>query len=490
MVSLFGNLDYSQLECSVLEMFYKTIEVLKTSEVWRRKKMRCKLILLPLILLCITSYPQSVKIKIHGINNGKGYLFFLEGEKTFLIDSIDTSGDDNYAYSFIPIKHHCGFYRLSFSSKKFLDFVYDKEEIEIKTDANSILDSVKIIKSESNKIYYDFVKLNKDYKTKSELLQLILARYPKEDDYYQVTKEKLIQVQEDYLFFVNVTAQANSNLFIARYVRSAQLPIIQIEIPFEEQITYLKTHALDNVNFNDDGLIYSDAFTNKTIEYLSYYRNPQLPLELLEKEFMSSIDTILSKAKVNEIVNTHIVEYLLDGFKKFGFDNVINYIVENYVIKDDLCLDQKLSNTLERRIQQARNFKIGKVVPNIILPDSSDSMIELSEIDAEKTLIIFYASWCLHCQTLLPQVYDLYKDQKEKKFEVLAVSIDTSKTDWLNFVRTNNFNWVNVSDLKGWDGQAVLDYYIYATPTMLLVDKEKRLLILPKNLDEIKSFGK
>ena len=42
---------------------------------------------------------------------------------------------------------------------------------------------------------------------------------------------------------------------------------------------------------------------------------------------MKAVDTVLNKAKVNEIVYKHIVEYLLDGFKKFGFDNVINYIV-------------------------------------------------------------------------------------------------------------------------------------------------------------------
>ena len=62
-----------------------------------------------------------------------------------------------------------------------------------------------------------------------------------------------------------------------------------------------------------------------------------------------------------------------------------------------------------------------------ILPDSSGSMIELNKINADKTLIIFYASWCPHCQTLIPQVYELYKNQKEKKFEVMAVSIDTSE---------------------------------------------------------------
>lgn len=448
--------------------------------------MKQRLILLLIILIYITSYPQTIKITIHGINNDKAYLFSLEGEKTIFIDSINTSGADSYVFSFEPNKNHFGFYRLSFSNKKFLNFIYDKEEIEITTYANDIFDSIKILKSESNEIYYEFVKLNNGYKIKSELLRLILNRYPKEDDYYQTTKEKLIQIQEEYLYFVNVVSQAIPNSLVARYVRSAQLPLIKIESPFEEQLSYLKTHALDDVNFYDDGLIYSDAFTNKTIEYLTYYRDPQLPLELLEKNFEVAIDTILSKAKINEIVYTHIVEYLLDGFKKFGFENVINYVIENYVIKDDLCLDQKLSSSLERRIQQSRNFKIGNIVPNIILPDSSGNLIHLNKINADSIVIVFYASWCPHCQILLPQIYNLYNNQKEKKFEVLAVSIDSSRIDWLDFVRKNKLNWLNVADLKGWNSEAVSDYFIYATPTIFLVDRKQRLISIPSSIEDLK----
>jgi peroxiredoxin len=428
---------------------------------------------------------QTINVKVNNLDGKKGSFSFLSGEKISFIDSISVNNKSEFEINLG--KYNSGIYRLTLNTKAWLDFIYDNEYIEIETDANNILDSLQVIKSESNKIYYEFIKLNKKYKTKSELLQLILTRYPKEDDYYQTTKEKLIQVQEDYLYFVNITAQDNPNPFVGRYVRSAQLPVVNSEFQFDEQLTYLKTHALDNVNFYDDGLIYSDAFTNKSIEYLTYYRNPQLPLELLEKEFEIAIDTILSKAKVNNIVYTHIVEYLLDGFKKFGFDNVINYIVENYVIKDDLCLDEKLTTTLDRRIQQARNFKIGTVVPNIVLPDSSGSMVELNKINAEKTLIIFYASWCPHCQKLLPEIYNLYKNQEEKNFDVIAVSIDTSRTEWLNFVQTNNLKWINVSDLKGWNGEAVPDYYIYATPTMFLVDRERKVILIPKSFDEIKS---
>jgi len=431
------------------------------------------------------SIAQEIFIKAAN-SNGKAALFSLSGEKSLFIDSI--CAVNNNTYQFNLSKNHPGFYRLFFNNKKWIDFVYDKNNIEIETDADNTLAETKIIQSEENKIYYEFVKLNKDYKTKTELLQLIIARYPETDNYYQITKEKLNQIQEEYLYFVNVTAQTNPNSFIARYVRSAQLPVVEAEVPFDEQLLYLKTHSLDNVNFNDDGQIYSDAFTNKTIEYLSYYRNPQLPMGLLEKEFQTAVDSILNKAKLNDIVYKHIVEYLLDGFKKFGFDNVINYIIDNYVIADDICLDEKLETALDRRINQSKYFKIGDSVPDIVLTDLSGDLLELNKIKAEKILIIFYASWCPHCQTLLPEIYDLYKKQKEKKFEVLAVSIDTSRTDWLNFVQNKKLDWLNVSDLEGWDGTAAIDYYLYATPTMFLIDKNRKIIAKPTTVEELKTF--
>jgi thiol-disulfide isomerase/thioredoxin len=101
---------------------------------------------------------------------------------------------------------------------------------------------------------------------------------------------------------------------------------------------------------------------------------------------------------------------------------------------------------------------------------------------------VFYASWCSHCKTLLPRIFDLYKNQSKKEFEVIAVSIDTSRTDWINFIKGNNLNWNNVADLKGWEGQSVIDYYIYATPTMFLIDKNKRLIALLKSFEELKSI--
>ncbi len=435
-----------------------------------------------MFLITFCTKAQEVTFEILN-SKGNAELFQLEGEKTDKIDSVFLQ---NGIFQFSIKGKLSGFYRLQFDNKHWIDFINDGKDVELKTDYSNILDNLKVIESESNKLYYEFLKLNKAYKTKTELLQLILTRYPKDDEYYLTTQKKLLEVQNDYKQFVTKTSQVDINSFIARYIKSAQLPEINGTLSIEEQLDYLKKHSLDNVDFNDDEMIYSNLFTNKSIEYLTYYRNPQLPKPLLEKEFIKAVDTLLTKAKINDIVYQHITDYLVDGFTKFGFDNIIDYIITNYVLVDDLCLNEETENSIQNRVNQAKLFKVGETVPNIIIPNTSGKSIDLSEIKSNKTLILFYASWCTHCQTMIPEIKDIYDNSSRETLEVLAISLDTNNEEWHNFIDDNGLKWLNASDLKGWDCQAAELYYIYATPTMFLIDKDMKIIAKPLTIEELK----
>jgi thiol-disulfide isomerase/thioredoxin len=428
---------------------------------------------------------QTIDIRVSNAPKGKALLSYLKGENVIKVDSAGQNKRGEYEYTFEKNAGHRGIYRLTITSTKWIDFVNDGEDVKISTDANDISDSVKVLSSESNKLYYAFIKLNRQYKVKTDLLQIVLAKYPKDDDYYTTSLIKLAKTQKEYQNFVNGASQKNPKSFIARYVRSVQLPVMDMGLPIEKQLVYLKAHTLDRVDFNDDDLIYSDAFTSKSIEYLTLFRNPQLKKEQLEGEFMVAVDTILGRAKVNAIVYQHVTEYFIDGFKKFGFDEVIDYIVDNYVIKDDICLDEKLKNSIQRRMDQARIFKIGAVVPGIVIPDSTGRDVDLGRIGGDKTLIVFYASWCPHCQEMLPKLNEIYSGSVKGGMKVLAISIDTSRSDWLGFVQKNKLGWINVSDLKGWYGKAAQDFYLYATPTMFLVNGKREIIAKPTSVEEV-----
>lgn len=440
-----------------------------------------KLVYTLLIFVSVVTHAQQIKLKISGAPT-KATIMQLEGEKATKIDSVRLQND---YFKFSLEGKHNGFYRIQFDKKNNLTFINDGTDVEISTSYENIYNDLKVEKSNSNKLFYQFNELNKAYKKKNELLNVILSNYPEDDKYYAITKERLLEIQSDYRKFVEVTSQKKPNSFIARYIKSAQLPIVGLSIPQHLKLYFLKKHSLDKVDFNDAEMIYSDLFANKSIEYLMYYRNQQLPKALLESEFMKAVDTLLNKAKVNELVYKHTTDYLIDGFTKFGFDKIIDYIVENYVIKDNICIDSKLETTIQKRIDQAKYLGIGKKVPNIILPDTNGTMVNLKKIKTEKVLILFYASWCPHCKKSLPDLVKLYNNQKTKKIEILAVSIDENRAEWTKIIKDYKLNWLNVSDLKGWDSKSAKDYHIYATPTMFLLNKGRKIIAKPITIDEV-----
>ncbi len=431
---------------------------------------------------------QNLVIEVKGAQTHKAILYSLKGENNEKIDSIFSGNNNYFTYTFKKNLFHTGFYRAVFNQNIHIDFIYDGENIYISTNSDDILDSLHVINSLSNQLYYSFTKLNRSFKTKTDLLQLLLAKYPKDDNYYEKTKAELHHVQENYLNFINVISQKIPDSFIARYIKSYQLPIVNAALPPNQQLEFLKSHSLDNVNFKDGELIFSDLFTVKTIEYLTYYRNPQMPKGILENEFKSAIDTILNKAKVNYKVYKQIVEYLIDGFRKFGFENDLKYIIDNYVIKDDLCLDNKTEKSIQLMINQDKILHIDAIVPDISMQDPSGKIVNLDKIESKKILIIFYASWCPHCMALIPKLKEYLSTLHNHGLKVLAISLDTKRSDWINFINRNNLKWINISDLNGWDSKTALDYYIYATPTMFLIDSNKKIIAKPKNIGDLKNF--
>jgi thioredoxin-related protein len=73
----------------------------------------------------------------------------------------------------------------------------------------------------------------------------------------------------------------------------------------------------------------------------------------------------------------------------------------------------------------------------------------------------------------IPKLKSLY-DEMQGKLGVYAISLDTSKTDWIQTINTEGLKWLNASDLKGWDSESVQQFGITSTPTLILLDEKLR----------------
>jgi len=186
----------------------------------------------------------------------------------------------------------------------------------------------------------------------------------------------------------------------------------------------------------------------------------------------------------SEKVYEFILDYLVRGFEKMNLENVLVAIANKY--EGTTCqTDEK--TTLERRLAFLKYMTVGATVPDFTLTDFNGDPVTLTQIQKEKTLLVFWASWCPHCTEMLPQIKTWQKQQNNIDFEIVAISLDTSETDWKNKVTELGIeSWYNLSDLNSWDGEVATKYNIYATPTLIIIGKDGKIIGLPVNLDELK----
>lgn len=109
-----------------------------------------------------------------------------------------------------------------------------------------------------------------------------------------------------------------------------------------------------------------------------------------------------------------------------------------------------------------------------------------SNISAEYTLVLFWASWCPHCSSLLSAVKGIYDEYGDKGLEILAISIDKERTTWQNAITKGQYRWINYSELNGWEGKAAKEYGVWSTPRMYLLDRDKRIIAKPASVGELK----
>jgi len=115
--------------------------------------------------------------------------------------------------------------------------------------------------------------------------------------------------------------------------------------------------------------------------------------------------------------------------------------------------------------------------------------------------VIFWDPTCGHCKTEVPQLDSIYRASwKANGIRIYAVLNDNErKKEWIEFINEHKIrDWVNVyetperekqvSDNKEPSYRQLFD--VTQTPTILLLDKEKRIVCKKLGLEQLNDFLK
>jgi peroxiredoxin len=385
-----------------------------------------------------------------------------------LVETIVTDSNGEFLYNFDD--NEFGLYRIYLENDETFDIVYYNEDIEIVTLPKNPQHNMMVIKSEENKQLYEYLSANSEYEYKIEVLDQFINIYP-DGKFLETVKNELKKELENKNKNIIKAINQNPKSFAGRYLSYFKEFMFPAKYSDLQKREYIKSEYLSNYKLNDLEMLNSDAYNHLVITYLKQAGANNSTL------YYQSAEKIMNKVmSENPKISKFILEYILSGFEIMGFQQEAVSLSLKF---GDLCSDD--DENFKIRIKNNIKLAVGENAPDFSHTTISGKNYTLSNMTANYTIIIFWATWCEHCKATLPK---LAKDMHvfgQVDVDLIAISVDTDRVILNEFLNENEFPFEIICDFKGWDGDIVKDYAIYATPMIFIVDKELKIVSKPFN---------
>jgi thiol-disulfide isomerase/thioredoxin len=104
------------------------------------------------------------------------------------------------------------------------------------------------------------------------------------------------------------------------------------------------------------------------------------------------------------------------------------------------------------------------------------TQVDLNAYRGRMVLIHYWATWCEPCKQDLEVLKRLQAKYATQGFSLIGISLDNDAESLANYLKTNRLPWPQLYEPGGLDGRFANELGILTLPTMLLIDKQGKVL--------------
>lgn len=434
----------------------------------------------------------SIKIKLNGYTEKQLFLGYHFGDKQYLKDTAEVNAQGYFVFEgseSLP----GGVYLVVMppDNQYFQILISDNEQnFTITANPKEPVKGTKIEGSPDNKLLYEYLNYLTDKRPLADTMRAQLERLkdnPKEIE--RITKE---------LEKLNDQVLAYQKDLVAKHPKTLTAAIIKANLPLdipeytgteeEQQLQkwrYSLQHFFDNIDMADPRMLRT-PFLFERINYYMEKLNVQHPDSLSK-----AVDFILKKVQPNEETFKYYLIHFLNTYAKsniVGMDAVYVHLVDKYYASGKApWTDSTQLKSIVENANELRPTLIGKQAPNIQLEGRDGKKFNIADVQADYTILFFWAYDCGFCKKATPVMKEFYDKFKDKGVKIIAVCRKFGKDVpecWKYADENGTSDWIHAVD--PYNNAKV--YYVKTTPQIFILDKNKEIIskrIAPEQLEEV-----
>lgn len=461
--------------------------------------MNKKIALKYLVVICVCfllsisfSKAQTISGHFPNLANQKIKLEAFQSFKTYTVDSTTISKDGQFALRYKTSDKGMGF--LTTEENKPLFIVLSGEAVEIKGQQLYLPETIQIVKGKENKIFEQYATDHPKREQALSAWKFLEEKYTQDPLFSQqkaamqfISKEQKRIQQEDQTILKNL----DQTTFISWYLPLRKL-ISQVAniAQYRPEEIVPTIEAFRKLDYSDPRLHKSGLLKDAIESQFWLIENSGLPLDSVFATMNRSIDAMLPTLMNDQEKLNTVTNYLFDLLERHSLFRSSEYLALK-VLNEDGCT---IENSLAKQLETYRAMRLGNTAPDfeikgdIVYPNQQNNKLpaKLSDMISKYTLIVFGSSWCPKCVEEIPKIAQSYPEWNKQGVEVIFISLDTDKQTFNSFV--SPFPFLSFCDYQKWESPVVESYYVFATPTMYLLDENQKIILRPNSVEHINSW--